>query len=719
MISTGLIVALAAGMAGCAPPQGPFGGVMRTVRLADGLAVGYVHYEDENALVGSLLADGRVVALTAGGNLQARDARTLARVAGRRCESPGVLLAEGPAGEMLLGCQDGTVWQVEPRTLSLTERYHLEGPPLWIGSDGKALYAAMPAKRADVRHAIRIGDAIDPHRQIGSIRNLTAGGEVPFAGHLAEAFTKARAEKDPNYEFCGMATGAPSAWAVDANGRLWMGKDNGEWGGFWHSLDLATGRPGPMRHNSEGVYGFLRLAGGQMWAYGGMSHMGPEEAFIARLDGPQARRVYDSGRDERDERSTAPSGRHARPRSPITHMVEAKSGRLIVFSYGDVFSVDRDLKDWRPLGRLALTYEPGRPDAMSNYPAVQAVHLVNGSQDDIVCSTAYNGVVRVPKEVGGGEKGDEGGAAGLIGERFSFADVDHIRPSPGGTLLGSRNTGRFTHYWTVPESGPVRKFGLMPDVDPGKDMAWLRSHLVCADANSQVWAYDIGCWPGRMCLVRWTGSRQEVLAVEDGSFSIESIFATGDGRFWMCGLDRKLKLLRDNHWQDCADLPEERLFSVTALPAGPSRWLLIAGDTVLSMDCPPGEGVRVVTVELNPPDGGMFWIDDAAAMPGGRVLLATRVGLCLYGPGAGQRQWQPFPTIPGRIESVFRDDAGRMWLGGEGLWMMDRDGRAHDLSGVGLLAGATVAAIGPAGGAGGVLASLGRRGLLFIRPERR
>ena len=676
-------------LAGCAPVAGPFGGVARKARLADGLEIEYVHYEDERALVDSRLADGRVIALTQGGTLLAYDVRTLARVARRVPDSPGVMLADGPAGQVLLACQDGSIHQVHPRTLDLTRRYHVEAAPLWVGTDGKEVFAALPAAEGSVRHALGIGHVPDSSKQIGAIRNLATGAEVPQAKYFD----------------------VPSTWLLDRGGRLWMGQDNGEWGGFSYSLDLRSGRPGPLPR-SDGVYGFVCLGDGQVWAYGGMSHMGLERAFVTRVDGPQPQAIYSNDDWRRGDNGSAsrPATRPSQPRGPITHVVEARSGRVIVFSYSDVFRVGRDLKDWRLIAQVRLTYRPGRPDAMSCYPAVRTVHLVDGSEDDIICSTSGNGIVRV------------GGSSAERHEPFSFARVDDIRPSPAGPLLGTGDMWGSIHYWAVPETGLPQRFGLTPDVDPGKGMAWLRSHLVCADADSQVWAYDIGCWPGRMCLVRWTGQRQEVLAAQDGTFEIDAIFSTGDGQFWMCGTDRKLKRLREGRWKDVADLPEGYVLDVKALPVGPARWVLVAGDKLLSMECDPAGSVRVSRLTLKPAGEDQPWITDAAVMPGGRLLLATRalsdrrMGLCLYDPASGAQQWQPYP-IAGLVERVFRDDMGRLWLGGAGLWMIDRDGRMHAFTDIPLFEKAEVAAIGPANRPGGVLVSLGSRGLVFVRPR--
>ena len=696
------LVPVLLGVIGCAPAKGPFGGQVQRGRLASGLKVEYVHYEDERVLLDSHLAGDRVIALTQGGTLLAFDVHTLTQVASRHPASPGIMLATAPDGRDLLVCQDGSIHRIRPRTLALEEQWRPDSTPLWVGSDGKSQFAVMPAPPGTVEWAIGYGVPADMERQVGSVRSLTTGTDMPpFIEYINEAYDKGRRTED--LEFCGLRMGVPSTWLLDERGRLWMGRDNGEWGGFSHSVALATGRPGPLR-KSDGVYGFIRLKDGQVWAYGGTSHMSLDQAFISRIDTAQPQTLYDN-LDFLD--STPPTPRPAQPRAPITHIVELASGGLIVVAYRDVFTVDRQFKQWRLIGQIRLKLKPNEHPAMARYPDVRAVHLVDGSPDHIICSTGTYGMVRV------GGTGDE------THEAFSFSDIEDIRPSPTGPLLGTDDAWGSTHYWTLPSSQRPQTFGAFrPNVDPGDGMTWLRSHMVCIDATSQTWAFDIGCYPGRMCLVRKTGDQQDVLAVQDGTFPIRSIFTTGDGRFWMCAADKKLKLLRDGQWHTVADLPpDDYMFNVTALPAGSSRYVLEAGDTLLLMECEGDDTVRLSTLDFKRPDTRQPWICESVALHGSKVLLATRTGLCIVDAADGKTQWDPY-AIPGSINRVFRDETGRLWLGGAGLWMIDSDGQVHGFSALPILAGAKVAAIGPAGRSGGVLVSLGSRGLVFVKTRR-
>ena len=88
----------------------------------------------------------------------------------------------------------------------------------------------------------------------------------------------------------------------------------------------------------------IELADGQVWAFGGMSHMGVNSAYITRVDGDEPRPLFVTEpvvRREEDRET-------GRPSVPITHIIE-EVGDLVVFSYSEVFRVDKKLTTWKKL----------------------------------------------------------------------------------------------------------------------------------------------------------------------------------------------------------------------------------------------------------------------------------------------------------------------------------------------------------------------------------
>ena len=137
-----------------------------------------------------------------------------------------------------------------------------------------------------------------------------------------------------------------TTFLLDRAGRLWLGADKGEWGGSVARVDTSNGsvveiKPPPTsacpngENSWEGVYGFVERADGQVWAFGGTSHMGMNSAFITRVDQPNPRRLFTF--ETPPDRGKQPDTN--RPSMPITHVIEENSG-LFVLSFSDVFRVD-------------------------------------------------------------------------------------------------------------------------------------------------------------------------------------------------------------------------------------------------------------------------------------------------------------------------------------------------------------------------------------------
>src|SRR5262249_10092104 len=141
-----------------------------------------------------------------------------------------------------------------------------------------------------------------------------------------------------------------TVYLLDSKHRLWLGADNGEWGGWCSHVDLRAGRvysiPGrkiydhtPEKH-WPGVFGFTELRDGQVWAYGGITHLGHTEGFVWRVDRGEAEELYRLDNFRR-ERAPQPDDR---PDLPITHVFEEpKTGAILVVAFSDIYRTDSRL----------------------------------------------------------------------------------------------------------------------------------------------------------------------------------------------------------------------------------------------------------------------------------------------------------------------------------------------------------------------------------------
>jgi hypothetical protein len=251
-----------------------------------------------------------------------------------------------------------------------------------------------------------MGSYVDPKRKESILLAAVQRYGAPEKAHL----TLYRINSDPpsSIEFelpRLMPMGLANAFFLDGGNQLWLGGNQGEWGGWCARLDLNSDKMVPVeRHTSEGVYGFIGLSHDQVWAYGGMMHMGVSGAFIARLDRGKFEEFEGIFREnsqwaprfpDPDEKKKPP---YTGPKYPITHIVPDPGGNgLLVFAYTDLFRTDFDLKEWTRLCELNLHYTWGRPDAMGAYPAIKTVQPMGGKSKDLLCATELDGLLRISR----------------------------------------------------------------------------------------------------------------------------------------------------------------------------------------------------------------------------------------------------------------------------------------------------------------------------------
>ena len=81
----------------------------------------------------------------------------------------------------------------------------------------------------------------------------------------------------------------------------------------------------------------------------------------------------------------------------------------------------------------------------------------------------------------------------------------------------------------------------------------------------------------------------------------------------------------------------------------------------------------VENLDVRDSDGRPVRVTDAVAWPTGRFLLATEAGLLALDPSTGAVLPANLPAVEDRIRVLGRDGLGRLWLGGESVWVVDGD----------------------------------------------
>lgn len=317
---------------------------------------------DRNALVASVVCEDRLVALTTLGYVLSVDRHTF-RLMAENVRLKAVCLGRGRDGAVLAGCRNGAIVRLDAQTLESTRVAQLDSPACWVGAwrpSGSEEAHVLAIFSRDLRSASGEEVGLPPGFRPSFVTDFANGRTVPLAKRYV------------------------STAIIDSKDRLWLGQDHGEWGGWCGYLDLKVGKlhilnepemqiePGRMHWWSGNVYGFAELSDGRVLVYGGCIHFSAS-AYIAVTTRDSLHVVYSySQRRGREDPVD-------RPVAPVTHIVEdGASDTLCVFAYSDVFRCDRSFGNWKKVAELDLHYEPGRPDAMGCYPAIRAVHHLDG-----------------------------------------------------------------------------------------------------------------------------------------------------------------------------------------------------------------------------------------------------------------------------------------------------------------------------------------------------
>lgn len=655
-------------------------------RLASGRAVEATLHRPVNALADAVRSGDAVLAATADGRLLRFEGPDLRLAKERDAGATIACLRKGEGDAVLAGFEDGRVGRVGPNTLDFAEIARLPMEPQWVGWSPEA-----GDGRGGVLAVVK-----------GVVHDLAAGRTIDTGK-------------------------AVSACLVDREGRLWIGADRGEWGGRVARVDLHAGTfveipppplpPGDGAPNAKpfwsGVYGFVELADGQVWAHGGTMHMGINDAFIGRVDGLVGRSLFTYQTPNFDDLDApAPPG----PVMPITHILEDGDG-LLVLAYSDVFRVDRSLNAWKDAASLRISYRWGRRDAVGAYPAVNTVLTPTRPGGPVLLATAADGLI----ELDGSRARTH-----LVSGRLGASNIRRIENTAEGLLFLEDDE---SPAWKLAPEG-WRAVDLAPpfEVDPDSDAPQFERDLkgwgstrVLVGPGEITTVSDVGLDPGTVVVARREKARAVVLGRETSDVLASASFLTPDGLLWNAS-GPWLRRFSDGRWRRVAELPQSCPISPVAIRTKSPPWAVRdteeADPGLWRLE--PGEGdaaPRLSRVALREGDvgltvhGAIAWSDDA-------VLLSTDTGLRTYAPSTGvlAKVDLPDPEIPADV--LARDGLGRLWLGGEeGLRLAVPGAKAvESFADVPPIGKAAVKGLAPdPDHPDGVIAALGPRGVAFVR----
>ncbi len=730
----------------------PASPAMGTVRLASGQLAHYAYHHDRNALADAVVVDDSIVAIGGSGALLRFDRDSLAWKKEHIERSASTCLGRGADGSVLAGFDDGRIAHVDPAALQIREVAKVPGKVQWVGA-----WADRPgAKPRIVAVVERVGQVED--------RGRTYPVRSSVVHDLGSGRTFAiESKEDPPQPR------RASAFLLDQKHRLWLGADNGEWGGWCICVDLGAGQvreiPGLRIYDFSpdpawlGVMGFTELRDGQVWAHGGTTHMGDTEGFLWRVDRGRAEELYrlDNYPDNleafaRKQRERQARGEKVdddeqrpepdplptdRPYLPITHVVEAPGADgLIVVAFSGVYRTDIKLSRWSKVHELEIRYRWGRPDAMGAYPSVRAVLPIPGpgKVPGLIFATAIDGLIRLVD----GKQTDHA-LPGQIG----IEEVSRLANSSEGLLvLGGSSDGE---AWRLRggEWGSVSFTPKFESADPNeKDFeteGWHSSTVLVGRDGSIVTVSASPVMPGTRAVARWKNGKAEVVGREVSMRAGESCFLTPDGGIWSADSTSgngpqkptivSLQRLVDGRWIDAfssewtSDVGSRRPgigWDLRAMHDDGPPWILLDPRNEVLLRLSYGVNFQdprlsVVTTEEA---GKRLKIRDAIPSEKGRMLLATDRGLRSFSIDGGRIEAGGIEA--GRdITRLARDGIGRFWLGGEGLILVE-GGKLQPMDELPMLGRSKIAAMAAdPDHREGVVAAIEGRGVVFVRVEGR
>ena len=604
-----------------------------TVVLESGFRARWRYQFDRNSLQDARLSGKSVVALTDSGDLLSFDAQTLTLKHERPSSRAYVCLGSGLRGAILAGADDGAVFTIHPETLEPTLVARVGNEIEWVGADpltGGVLVMTRPS-----------------HDEIAADRKKRKDLVNCRVHDLASGKVHELRQKDYGHR-------GKSTVFVDSRRRIWIGFDVGEWGGGTLFVDLATGATGEVKDDSyaDNVLGFFEPAPGEVWAYGGLIHF-RARWFIARVDRGRAEMVLQTPRerDSEDKLIEPPPGT---PRLPITAILPGGTdGSLLVLSYHELFRLHRPGNRWEKVCEFRARHIHGRPDAMGSYPAIARALHVGSTPLELICATRLDGFLRLSR--------------GVISHHSVPPLAREGEPSFPLQLTNGIQLDEDELRSFVANRWPDRTVDTIPP--PGIDDNEWREHFVMEEKGGSLLVFSKdSSTPGRRQVARWKAGRVEKLFAGRESMSVLYCFTTPDGTLWCADHDGLLKF-EGRDWIRCNQERTTMCFGDVVSSGGPP-WIFHSNSDghQLYRLSPGGQATeaRLEKVAVDEKDR----VRDILELEPGRFLLATDGGLKSWKSGDLTFSPPAFAPPSREVWSLVRDGSGRIWMGGEGLWLV-------------------------------------------------
>jgi len=655
--------------------DGAITGSAHTERLG---TVQWSYYFDHNALKDAELVGHDLVALTESGNLVRFDAETLSSTAHQVVPGRGTAVARGDAGKLLIGAEDGQIYDLTSQTLTLTPVTKATGRVAWL-STGKAIgkprsIVAVIDARPDVMpwpgeasEAYDIRSARIERQVINPLKVLIfAGGTSKYIPFKQGSFA------------------TPNTFMLDDSDRLWMGADKGEWGGQYSYMELRTGNVHSF-DTGLGVLGFLKVRDGRVLAYGGMSHLGMESGFIADVSKKAAlylREFTNRPKTELPEatkraleqtKTGLPAELEGSPQGAVDLVIEDNvSGGFWVLSAHDVYRCDRDFARWEKVANFGGRWSGGRNYSVGNTPTIRRVLATGADRPDLVAVSARDGLARF----------SNGKVQHIQAQGQIESSIIEVWPTSIGALFLSDDASHTG--WRLYDN-EWQRLRFSPGVQPSNKYAAWNFGEPILDDHGIVAYFGSNITPGERGFLKVGDQLKAAVLqtwIDNSSFYGGSILGTSDGTILNVSVNG-LRRWNGKEWElagsySGSDADRRRVLkarSYIPLSDGGARTVFLdaeLGDLLGLTKSEKGYDLRPLTTAKGPAPTEVF---DAIADRDGYLLAATALGLVRFNSESGEQQVIPAPNANEEFKTIFRDSAGRIWTAGDLLYVSCDEGK--------------------------------------------
>jgi len=657
-----------------------------TVELQPGHNAHFAYYYNHNALRDGVLAGNSLIALTESGDLIRFDAATLSMTAQAVVPGRANTIALGGRDRVLVGTQNGQVFNVDSRSLDLERIFSVEGSIAWLAASER-----VAARKQTIVVVVNNFPEIpvlpgETDKDYGT-RQALIQREQHRSFYVA-TYEEQKVRILPLR--LGKKFSEPNSFLLDTSCQLWMGADNGEFGGQFACLDLSTGRMRRVTQQNDGVLGFLRSSDGRIFEYGGMSHMGAHSGYITEIENGRFNTVGEFSRSDWqapvDEKTQqvfdklhvplviAPENP---PREAIDQMIEdAKGGAFWVVSAHILYHTDGQFKHWEKVGELGGMWIGGRRASVGSTPTVNRLIFDQSHPDELLAVRGLDGLERVS-----GGKVDHLSFAGELGGSV----LDIWNTSMGTMFLGDDNDHSAWHF-----SGKQwQRTSLFPDRAPSEpDTEWYEASPFGRDGGDIFAALSVNREPGESDIVRLDvrGSMNVVHTWENGIIDFDLSYLTTPEDSFLRISGSKIWILQDKVWRDAGEstLPRSRPrmwmlhgrhYIPLAKVKGGELFLDAEYGDIVKLTRTPGPEGRFLFVPVSyqgqPTPSGIF---DAFPDRDDNLLIASAHGLVRFHLQDGRSEAIPGPNPGEGIKTLCRDGQGRLWAAGEKLYASSDEG---------------------------------------------